>query len=222
MMLRLIGVAVSVGLADSINPSAVGPALYLATAERPVLRVAQFTSGVFAVNLVAGLVLTIGPGRLLTALVPHPQGTARHVIELAAGVVLLVVAAAVWMGRRKLARRELPGRSSGGGSALIAGASIAAVELPTAVPYFAVITGIAASSAAVPFQILVIALYNVAFVLPLLAIVVVLLIAGERAEPWLQRGGAWMQRRWPVVLVGLLLFVGSALTVLGGTGLVKQ
>jgi cytochrome c biogenesis protein CcdA len=220
-MLRRVGVAISVGLADSINPSTVGPALYLATVRRPVWRVTQFTIGVVGVNFAAGLLLTIGPGRLLLGLVPHPQRTVRHVIELVAGVVLLALAVAVWLGRRSLARRELPG-GAGGGSALVAGASIAAVELPTAAPYFAVIAAIAASSATVAEQIALLALYNLAFVLPLLAIVTVLLVAGERATPWLQTGGAWLQRRWPVVLSGLLLFVGSVLMVLGGTGLVRQ
>ena len=38
-MLRLIGVVISVGLADSLNPSTVGPALYIATARQRVLRV---------------------------------------------------------------------------------------------------------------------------------------------------------------------------------------
>ena len=149
-MLRLVGVVVSVGVADSLNPSTVGPALYLATVRKRVWRVTQFTVGVFSVTLVGGLVLTIGPGRLLLGLVPHPERTVRHVIELVAGVLLLVVAVAVWVGRRSLARRELPIRSGGGGSALIAGASIAAVELLTAVPYFAVIAGIVASSASLP------------------------------------------------------------------------
>jgi cytochrome c biogenesis protein CcdA len=222
-VLRRIGVMISVGLADSLNPSTVGPALYLATVGRRVWRVTQFTIGVFAVNFVVGLVLTIGPGRLLIGLVPHPQRAVRHVIELVAGVVLLVVAVALWRGRRSLARRELPMRSgSGGGSALIAGASIAAIELPTAVPYFAVIGGIVASSATLPQEIGLLAIYNVAFVLPLLTIIALLLLAGERADPWLQKGGEWLQRRWPVVLASLLLLVGSALTVLGGTGLVKQ
>ncbi len=115
-----------------------------------------------------------------------------------------------------MARRELPMRGGGGGgSALIAGASIAAIELPTAVPYLAVIAAIDASSAGVPQEIGLVALYNVVFVLPLLAIVVVLLVAGERADPWLQKGGAWLQRRWPLVLASLLLLVGGALTVVG-------
>ena len=63
-MLRLAGVVLAVGLADSLNPSTVGPALYLATGQRPVARVSLFALGVFAVNLTAGLVLAAGPGRL--------------------------------------------------------------------------------------------------------------------------------------------------------------
>lgn len=221
-MLRRIGVAVSVGLADSLNPSTVGPALYMATVPGPAWRVTQFTLGVFGVNFAAGIVLTIGPGRLLLGLVPHPQGTVRHVIELVAGLVLLAAAVALWLGRRRLTRRELPGMGGKGGSAWVAGASIAAIELPTAAPYFAVIAGIVASNATIPEEIWLLALYNVAFVLPLVAIVLVLLVAGERAGSLLEKGGAWLQRRWPVVLAGLLLFVGAVLTVLGGAGLLKQ
>jgi len=221
-MLRRIGVAISVGLADSLNPSTVGPALYLATLNERVWRVTQFTIGVFSVTLAGGLVLTIGPGRLLLGLVPHPQGTVRHVIELVAGVVLLIAAGALWLGRRSLARRELPSRAGGGRSALVAGASIAAIELPTAAPYFAVIAAIVASSASIPEEIGLLLLYNLAFVLPLLAIIVLTAFAGERADPWLKKGGAWLQRRWPVVLAGLLTFVGSVLAILGGSGLLKQ
>jgi cytochrome c biogenesis protein CcdA len=219
-MLRRIGVAISVGLADSLNPTTVGPALYLAGGPRRIRHVTQFTIGVFAVNLAAGTLLIIGPGRLLLGLVPHPRGTLKHVIELVVGIVLLAVAVALWTGRRSLARRALP-MPKGGGSALITGASIAAVELPTAAPYFAVIAGIVASDAGVPQGIGVLVLYNLAFVLPLLAIAVALLLAGNHAEPWLQRGGAWLQRRWPVVLASLLLLVGSVLAILGGSGLVK-
>jgi cytochrome c biogenesis protein CcdA len=221
-MLRRIGVAISVGLADSLNPSTVGPALYMATLKQRVWRVTQFTIGVFSVTLVGGVVLTIGPGRLLLGLVPHPRGTVRHVIELVAGIGLVIVAVALWVGRRSLAGRELPGSAGGGQSALVTGASIAAIELPTAAPYFAVIAAIVASSASVPQEIGLLVLYNVAFVLPLLAIILLIVFAGDRADPWLQKGGAWLQRRWPVVLATLLMFVGSLLAILGGSGLLKQ
>ena len=108
-MLRRVGVAISVGLADSLNPSTVGPALSLPERTRDS-RGDAVTIGVFSVTFAGGLVLTIGPGRVLLGLVPHPQGTVRHVIELVAGVVLLILAVALWRGRRSLARRELPGR----------------------------------------------------------------------------------------------------------------
>jgi cytochrome c biogenesis protein CcdA len=219
---RLIGAVVSVGLADSLNPSTVGPALLLATGSRRVLRVLEFTAGVMSVNLVVGLILLIGPGRALIGLLPHPQRAVRHVIEISAGAFLLICAAALWSGRRALARKELPMRDAGSGSALIAGASIAAVELPTAVPYFAVIATIVASSASVPGELGLLVAYNVAFVLPLLGIVGVLLVAGDRAGRLLDRGGTWIQRRWPVVLAGLLLLVGSGLIIVGGAGLVKS
>lgn len=132
-MLRLFGVVLTVGLADGLNPTTVGPALYLATVHGRRVRVAQFTVGVFTVNFVAGVVLT-----------------------------------------------------------------------------------------SVPMEIVLLLVYNAAFVLSLLAILVVLLVGGERADRWLQAGGAWLRRRWPVVLATLLLLVGGGLTVVGGTGLVKQ
>jgi cytochrome c biogenesis protein CcdA len=221
-MLRRIGVMISVGLADSLTPSTIGPAVYMATGRRRALRVTQFTIGFFVVNFVFGLALLIGPGRLLLELVPRPQGTVRHVIELVAGVVLMLVAVALWMGRTGLAHRPLPGRSGTGGSALITGASIAAIELVTAAPYLAIIGGIVASTASLAQEIVLLALYNITVVAPLLAIIAVLLFAAERADPWLVRAGAWVQRRWPVVLSSLLMFVGGVLAVLGGSGLLKQ
>jgi cytochrome c biogenesis protein CcdA len=221
-MLRLAGLALSIGLADSLNPTTVGPALYLATVRKAVLQVTLFMVGVLTVNMLGGLVLTFGPGRLLIGLIPHPQRTTRHVIQIVAGVIVLGFAAALWFGRRRLARKQLPMQnSSGGGSALIAGATIAAFELPTAVPYFAVIAAIVASRATVLQEILLLLIYNVAFVVPMLAIVVVLLVGGEKADRVIKAGGAWLQRRWPVVLACLLLVVGSVLIILGGTGLVR-
>jgi cytochrome c biogenesis protein CcdA len=222
MTLSLIVLVLSVGLADSLNPSTVGPALYLAASGNRVLKVTQFTVGVFGVNLLAGVLLTIGPGRLLLSLVPHPRGTVKHVIELVAGLVLLVAAVALWQSRRNLAHRQLPMSSGAGGSALVAGASIAAVELPTAAPYFAAIAAILASSATLVQEIVLVVLFNLAFVLPLLAIIAVLLLAGQRANDWLEAGADWLQRRWPVILATLLLLVGAVLTVLGGAGLIRE
>jgi cytochrome c biogenesis protein CcdA len=160
-VLRLAIVGLTVGLADSLNPSTIGPAVYLATVANGTLRVMQFTLGVFGVNLLVGLLLVLGPGAFLIGLIPHPQETARHVIELVAGVALLLAAAALWLGRRRLVRHELPTQSGTGGSALAAGASIAVVELPTAVPYFAFALAVVGSDAGVPGRIALVGIYTV-------------------------------------------------------------
>src|SRR5947209_16427507 len=83
-MLQLIGLVVSIGLADSLNPTTVGPALYLAAGNRPRRSVIRFTLAVFVVNLLGGLVLTLGPGEAILALVPRPGATVRYILETAA------------------------------------------------------------------------------------------------------------------------------------------
>jgi hypothetical protein len=216
-MLRRVGVAISVGFADSLNPSTVGPALYIATGRQRVWRVTQFTIGVFSVTVVGGLVLTIGPGRLLLGLVPHPQGPVRHVIELVAGVVLLIVAVAIFTGRRSLARRALPGHGGGGGSAFVIDRRDRAANCCSVLRGDRWDRGIERKHS-----------------------------PGDRTAPPLQRclrgptagdhrGDVACRKArrpvasegrglagWPVVLASLLLFVGSILAVLGGSGLVRQ
>ncbi len=53
-MLRLIGLVVSIGIADSVNPTTIGPALYLSTSEGARMKVIEFTGAVFAVYLLGG------------------------------------------------------------------------------------------------------------------------------------------------------------------------
>ena len=84
-MLRLIGIVISIGLADSLNPTTIGPALFLAAGDKPRERVAEFTLGVFLVYLLGGAAIALGPGQLLLSLVPRPDAEDRHVIEIIAG-----------------------------------------------------------------------------------------------------------------------------------------
>ena len=65
-------------------------------------------------------------------------------------------------------------------------------------------------------------LYNLAFIAPLVAILVILLVFGDRADRPLEGFRSWLQRRWPLVLAGLLLLVGGVLVILGGVGLLSD
>ena len=177
-MLSLIGLVLSIGLADSMNPSTIAPGLYLALGKRATGDLIQFTLGVVAVNFLGGLVIVLGPGEALLALVPKPDHTARYIGETVAGVVMLIGAVVLWRRRRGLAERHhLPSPPSEGKSSLLLGATIAAVELPTAFPYFAAIAAIVDSGFGPISHLVALGIYNVAFVFPLILMIVILMVA---------------------------------------------
>jgi cytochrome c biogenesis protein CcdA len=218
-MLRLIGLALSIGLADSMNPSTIAPAMYLASGDRSQRSLLEFTLAVFGVSLLGGAILVFGPGQLLLSLIPHPGATVRYTLELIAGVVMLIGAVLLWRSRNKLSQRALPAPRSGGRSSALLGASIMAVELPTAFPYFAVIAAIIGSGVNPVNRFAALVIYNLCFVAPLLAILLTVVIAGERAERILRRARGWLQSHWPKLLAGLALVAGTFVALLGITGL---
>jgi cytochrome c biogenesis protein CcdA len=144
-MLRLIGLMITIGLADSINPSTIVPALYLAGGDRPRAHVAEFTLSVFAAYFLGGVLIALGPGQLLRSILPHPDYEDRAVAEIIAGIVLIGTAAVIWRRRNRLQARALPGINPRRRSSVLLGATITVVELPTAFPYFAAIAAIVGS-----------------------------------------------------------------------------
>jgi cytochrome c biogenesis protein CcdA len=221
-MLSLIGLVVSIGLADSLNPSTVGPALYLSSGHNPRAAVLRFTAGVAVVFFVGGAVLTIGPGQALLALVPHPGPTVRYIAETVVGVAMLIGSAFLWRNRRRLGNREksesTPRRRSPGWL----GVTIAAVELPTAFPYFAAIAAIVAGGVNVFEELFLLGIYNACFVLPLLGIALTLTFAGDRAHQLLERVRAYLHTHWPILLAVVALVAGAFVTALGVTGLASS
>ncbi|HYB30345.1 MAG TPA: GAP family protein [Solirubrobacteraceae bacterium] len=218
-MLRLIGVVLSIALADSLNPSTIAPGLYIAIGKQPLGSLMQFTLAVLVINFVGGAAIALGPGEAVLALVPKPDATARYIGETVAGVLMLVGAAVLWHRRKRLAARQLPEPRSEGRSAFLLGVTISAVELPTAFPYFAAIAAIVDSGFGPVRQLILVGLYNLAFVFPLILMIGTLVIAPHRAASILERARNALQRRWPLLLAGLALIAGVFVTTLGITGL---
>jgi cytochrome c biogenesis protein CcdA len=223
-VLGLLVVMVSVGLADGLNPSTVGPALVMATAEDAVARLLAFTFGVFAVSTAGGVVLLLGPGQALRNAIPHPGRDVRGLLEAGVGVVLLVLAAVAWLTRDRLQRRLSPGDerrgSTGRLSALALGAGIMAVELPTTLPYFGAIAAIVEARVGRIRGLLFVLAYNIAFVAPLLAITAIRAIAGDEARGRLEALRDRLARHAGAILAGLLGAGGLALLATGLANLV--
>ena len=218
-VIRLLGIVISIGLADSLNPTTIAPALYLAAGERARERVLEFTIAVFLVYLVGGLIIALGPGGLLLALVPHPHHRVAYTIELLAGLAMLAAAWLLWRHRGRLAEREGRTIDPHGRSSWVMGATITAIELPTAFPYFAAIAAVVAADLDAPREIFLLFIFNVCFVLPLLGIVATLTFAGDRSQQLLARARQFLHDHWPVVLAVVGVLAGLFVMVLGLTGL---
>ncbi len=218
-MIRLLGLVISIGIADSLNPTTIAPALYLASRNHARREVTRFTLAVFAVYLLGGLAITLGPGELLLALVPHPSHHLSYILEVVAGVAMLTAAAFLWEYRDRLGQREEKAINITGKSSALLGATITAVELPTAFPYFAAIAAIVGSGFGLGSQVLLLILFNVCFVAPLLGIVATLRFAGADAQRWLTAGRERLEAHWPALLAVLALAAGVFVTLLGVTGL---
>lgn len=218
-VIRLLGIVISIGLADSLNPSTIAPALYLASGERARGRVLEFTIGVFLVYLVGGIAIALGPGGLILSLIPHPHHRVAYAIELGAGVALLIAAGVLWRHRSRLAEREGPNIDAHGRSSWVMGATITAIELPTAFPYFAAIAAVVAADLDTPREILLLVIFNFCFVLPLLGIVATLTFAGDRAQQVLSGARQFLHDHWPVLLAVVGILAGLFVAALGLSGL---
>ncbi|HEY2436817.1 MAG TPA: GAP family protein [Solirubrobacteraceae bacterium] len=220
-MLRLLLLMISIGLADSINPSTIAPALYLASGERPRTRVAEFTFAVFFVYLAGGALIALGGAALVRHVVPDIdiRHTVRYTGEIVAGVLLLASAALIWRRRHRMVERGLPAASARRKSSVLLGATISAVELPTAFPYFAAIAAVVGSGLGPARDFFLLVVFNVCFVLPLLGILATLIVERDRAGQVLARARRYLERRWPHILCVLIVIVGVVAIFFGATGL---
>ena len=83
------------------------------------------------------------------------------------------------------------------------GGGIAGVEFLTAFPYFAAIALVVGSSESPAAKASLIVLYDVVYILPLVAIVVACGLLGDRAGQSLAPVADWISTRWPIVVAPL-------------------
>jgi cytochrome c biogenesis protein CcdA len=216
----LVILLLSVAALDSLNPSTVAPAIVLACTERPVGRVAAFTAGVFLVSTAGGLFVLFALGRTLIERIAHPSPHTEHVLELAVGIVLLLAAGLLFVLRERL--RSKLGDTSGavdGRSSFLLGAGIMAVELPTAFPYFAAILATLGAVHGAIRQTVFIALYNLVFVAPLLFVLALVGMSGNRYSDRLRRISRGIWKLAPVGLPIGIACIGVTLIAIGVAGL---
>jgi cytochrome c biogenesis protein CcdA len=217
-MLGLTLLVVTIALADSVNPSTVVPALWLASGPSGN-GLASFTLGVFAVYLIGGLVLLLGPGPTLIASLHHLHGPLEHGLQTIGGIVALTVALVIWRSRRRTDDQPRQRRCNTRASAFALGAGIMTIELPTAFMYFGAISAILAARPPVSLQISLLIAYNALFVAPILALLAVRRLAGPRADRWIASAAGRLRCLGQVALTGVAGAAGALLLTIGLSGL---
>ncbi len=221
-MQHLLAVVIGIGLVDSMNPATIAPAFYIAAGPGGAKSLAGFIGGVFVTNLAAGLLIALGPGQFLMSFIPHPGLHAKHLLELAAGFVLIALAVVLWLQRHRVAHHVRQGGAQLDRSSFLVGAGIVLVELPTAIPYFAVIAAVIGSGEHWTTQVGLLVVFNVCFVLPLLVALVFRAVAGDRASAWLVRVRGKVDGFLATLAPLLVLAVGLALLAFGAVGLLRE
>jgi hypothetical protein len=206
---------------DSINPSAIVVTLWLLSnaGARALAQVVLYVATIFATYSLLGAAMVLGIGALAPSLGSLLRGVPGLVVESLVGLALLVYS--LTAPEKPPASPSSPRPSARTYAALVLlGASVTAMELPTAVPYFAAVALIVEAALPIHVWVPLLGVYNVIFVLPPLALLAGHLLFQQRlAGPYASLGqrlerGARGAMLWVAGLVGGLLFVTGVIEIL--------
>jgi cytochrome c biogenesis protein CcdA len=208
------------GVADSVNPVTISVAVMLAAGERPVRALTGYTLGTGLVYFAGGVLLALGPAVLLHAALHHHAGTRTRIVEIAVGAGALAIAAFIATREPESVSRRVPTQLTPVKGFLL-GAAITVVDLPTALMYFGAIALVVESGLMVVPQIVLLAIFNLAYVLPLIVITIFTAVLGRRAERALARTRDYIARWGHWLLAGLTAASGVYLIYVGIRGLAR-
>ena len=221
-MLHALAIVIGIGFLDAANPATIVPSLYLAAGPNGVKSLAGFIAGFASANLALGVAIALGPGEAIKRHIPHASDHARHLIELSAGCFLLLVAAALWWQRGRVSHQVAAGTKHLDRNSVLLGAGLAIVEIPTAVPYFAAIAVVVASGQPALMQVALLAVFNFVFLLPVIVLLGLRMLAGERSRAWLFRLRGRIDTWLATLAPALVAVVGLILIAIGGIGLLRE
>ncbi len=221
-MVELLVILTPIGLLDSTSmiPISIVIMVVLLAGPKPLLRSSSLIVGVFVTYVVTGLLILLGLQSVFDEISAYTMRlwknpeTEELIFQAVIGAVLLAFGVRIATARKRHIEKPVASDMTGI-QALVAGAGLTIVGLPGAVPYFAAIDLILRTDVTLPQRMLALGYYNFVFVTPLVAIVALRLILGERSTGILdaikQFFDGWGQR----LIVALLLILGVVLVVDG-------
>jgi cytochrome c biogenesis protein CcdA len=213
-VVELVVAITLIALPDSLNPSLILTEMVLAGGPHPRRDTAVFTLAATATTFAGGFAVALGLGELILSAVAKPSPTLAGALAVGVGSALAATGLALWL-RRDHPAAEIDRDRVLRRAAPLLGVGIAGVELATAFPYFAAISLVVGSDVSTGEKVVLLALYNIVYALPLIAIAAVCAVRGRNAQRLLGPTADWLIRRWPSVVAVLILVVGIAVLAYG-------
>ena len=201
-------------------PIALVPILTLLASRRPMLSTGAFLVGIFASYLAIGVAIMFGLQGVFEAGRDYFQKwwadpeAPEYVVQIIVGAVLALVG--WWFSappKEKSEKNVAPDVSPVGAFAFAVGINL--VGAPGAIPYFAAIDKVLHADLSPALSVFALAIYNLTFTAPLIVIVIVKSLLGEKAEPLLNRFNDFMTN-WGRRIVMVLIFALGVLLVVDG------
>lgn len=204
--LPVLGLAV----VDSVNPSALAVALWWMARPGAAPRLLAYIAGIALTYTALGIALMLGLGATMQrygAAFDHPIALA---LQFALGLGML--AYAIFAPKQSKHADEQPQPRVGGllGMVLL-GMTVTAIEMVTALPYFAAIALMTSATMPVWQWLPLLLVYNAIFVAPPLLLLGLYLIAGRRLQGRFERWRVSLQRGARETLLWIVGIAGVAL-----------
>lgn len=190
-MTETLSAVLALAVVDSINPSALVVAIYLLSQANVVPRLLAYVAGILASYFALGCALMLGAGALFArfgAALDHPVAWG---LQAALGVFLLGFALFAPKRGPDAMRPPPTPRKAGLAGMVLLGATVTALEMVTALPYFAAVAIMTGATLPLAVWLPLLLLYNVVFVLPPLVLLGLHLAFGSRLQG---RYGGWQAR----------------------------
>jgi len=213
-MTGLLLVLASIALLDSTSliPFSVVPMAVMLGGKRPAPTVMGFLAGILVVYMAAGVLLSFGLDALfdslsawVTRLYSSPY-TWELLLQIAIGVAMIAFGRKLALKRSTATERSAP-EAVTPRQAFTFGAGLMLVGLPGALPYFGAVDQILRADLSSARSVLALLFYNLVFLAPFAALLIVRLVLPGRSESIFQRVASiaerWGRRFAIVVLLGL-------------------
>ncbi len=207
-MTALLFAVLGLALVDSINPSALGIALFLLlSGKSPTAKVLVYMAGVFLSYFVVGILLMLG----LESILAYLQSSTAYALQGVIGLVLLLYGI---FAPSEVKEKEQP-KAQSLPALFLLGVSVTVLEFSTALPYLAAIGLLTSANLSITQWLPILFIYNVIFVLPPLGLLVAYRVFGERLEKRFVGFQAKLKKEaritwlWIAAIVGFLLLADS-------------